>query len=304
MRAFAGRYDVEALMGCDARKPELAGVGAYTELDVRDENACQRVLQRFRPTHVLHAAAVTAGVSDAEMHAVNATGTSNMVQAAMQVGSVQRILLLSSSGVYGSAQLPQSCDEEYPLDLSSSYAASKREAEQCLLQAEARSGITMVVARVGPCYGPQERVSAFRPQQSLIGCLLTLLRSGEVARVHGESCSRDWMHVDDLSVAIKGLLTSLGLQHRMYNVSSGVAVEARDVLDAFRGVGLRVQQTESPEQANIILKAAHGRKAMVIERLCSDTGFTPSVGIREGIERLLRETGSQPVVQACHAEAN
>ncbi|MDE1156525.1 MAG: NAD(P)-dependent oxidoreductase [Acidobacteriaceae bacterium] len=263
----------------------LAGV-SHKLLDVRDREACMRVFREFAPTHVVHAAAVTVG-EERLMLAVNLAGTENVMDAAMTVGSVERCLLLSSSGVYGSVQDHRPCDEEHPLDTRSTYAYTKRAAELCLPPREAKSGIAMVAARIGPCYGAQERVGTFRPRMSLPGTLRHALVHGETVRVYGGGHVRDWTHVEDIHRALIRLLVTPSLRHRMYNLSCGVAVSAREVVAAFTELGLRTQWVEAPSEATLVLRSEDSRKPMVIERLRSDTGFSPVYTLRQGIRTLL-----------------
>ncbi len=283
---LSGRDEVQAVLACDC-VPSGEEFGEQRLLDVRDREACEAVVREWRPTHILHAAAVTAG-DDETCFAVNAMGTSNMVRAAVEAGTVERMVVLSSSGVYGASQTSLPCDEEHPLDLSSAYAESKRSAELCALLAEARSGIALVAARVGPCYGSEETPSLFRPRQSLIAELRAALLSAKPVRVYGPGYARDWTHTNDLCAAMAGLLLAPRLQHRIYNVSSGIAVSSDELLETFEDFGLQVQRVSDAAQADLLLLPEHERKAMVIDRLHADTGFTPSIGLHEGIALLLQ----------------
>lgn len=255
--------------------------------DIRDAGACLRLMRAVRPTLVVHAAAVTRSEDPALLQAVNVLGTANLLDSLMAAGTVERCLLISSSAVYGAALDARPCDEEHPLDLRGEYARSKWQAEQMFAVREDMSGIPMLAARVGPCYGPGERSGTFRPRMSLIGTLATALKEQRSIRVAGSDCSRDWTHVDDVARAISLLLNAPVLRHRIYNVSSGVAVSARRVLELFVNHDLQVQCASGGSgdslPADVTLAPRDSRKPMILERLRTDTGFVPSVSIEAGI---------------------
>ena len=284
---FVGRHVVQMVLercpsaeviACDVR-PSAEGTSPEAErveqkvLDVRDAEQCLRVLRETKPTHVLHAAAMTDG-TDGEIIAVNAEGTENLMKAAADCGTVERGLLISSSAVYGSSSTETQCDEQHPLDLMSAYARSKRLAELCLPDLERATGVSLLSARLGPCYGPHEVAGPFRPRLSLVGRLVQATRDERCLYISGDHSSRDWTHLDQAVEAFLGLLTTRHLHHRLYNVSAGRAISSRDLIRCFVELGLRVQWS-SPREADLLLDVADGRKPLVIKRLCTDTGFAP-----------------------------
>ena len=268
-----------ALVAADLHPPDAEDV-AFRALDVRDPRACFDVLASTRPTHIVHAAAVTLTeqtVAAAELtRSVNVRGTENLLRAATAAGSVQRCLLLSSSGVYRQTCDGAVCDEDHPLDLGNAYAQSKRGAEVLM----------KLAARIGPVYGPFERTRVTRPRVSLIRRLMDSLKSGQAVRVAGTDFCRDWTHAADIAAALDGLLFAPTLNHRIYNVSAGQPVSAREVLKLFTEQGLQVHWT-SDQEADIVLDPRDSRKPLVIERLRRDTGFKPRFDFRAGLADVL-----------------
>jgi nucleoside-diphosphate-sugar epimerase len=280
------------LIAADLHPPEpevRAAPIVFQALDVRDPRACLDVLASHRPTHIVHAAAVTLTELTADAvrltHSVNFQGTENLLQAARAAESVQTCLLLSSSGVYSQTSDAAVCDEDHPLDLRDAYARSKREAEMLM------GDFSIVAARIGPAYGPFERPRATRPRVSLIRRLLDFLQSGRPVRVAGTDVCRDWTHAADIAAGLDGLLFSPTLKHRIYNVSSGRPVSAREVLEILIEQGLQVQWT-SDDDADIVLDPLDSRKPLVIERLRRDTGFKPRFDFRTGLASLIKEAGA------------
>jgi nucleoside-diphosphate-sugar epimerase len=291
LQYLAHAHPDATLIAADLHPPEAKPIQFLT-LDVCDREACRNVLESSRPTHVVHGAAVTLTeqtASAAELtRSVNLEGTENLLRAALEVGSIQRFLLLSSSGVYKQNCDDSACDEDHPLDLSNAYAQAKRGAELLMETYEERGGFPVVAARIGPVYGLFERSGASRPGVSLIGRLVGFLRSGQAVRVAGPDVSRDWTHAEDIAAGLDGLLFAPNLNHRIYNLSAGRAVSAYRVLEVFQEKGLEVRWTGAAG-ADIVLEPRQNRKPLVTERLRCDTGFATRFDFRAGLADVLKE---------------
>jgi UDP-glucose 4-epimerase/UDP-glucuronate 4-epimerase len=265
---FLGRNLVQHFA---ASHPDAAVVGVdLEELDIRDRAGCFELLLRVQPTHLVHAAAVTSGDN---VRAVNFDGAVNVWDAALAAGTLQRAVFVSSSAVYGAPdELP--CDEDHALNAVGEYACAKRDAEM----------LPMVVARVGPVYGPFECASKSRPRTSLIHQLVTALQENRTVSVGGTDMRRDWTHAADIAAALDGLLFVPKLNHRIYNVSAGESISARQMIALLVERGLKVY---CHADSDIVLHEGDSRGPLVIERLRQDIGFQPRFDIRSGIASLL-----------------
>jgi nucleoside-diphosphate-sugar epimerase len=260
----------------------------HRELDVLDAEACARLLQTTRPTHIIHAAAMTVG-EERRLFGVNVHGTRNLLVAASAQTSVERFLLLSSSAVYDSSSGAAPCDEHHPLDLRTAYAQTKRSAEE-LLSAVPKH-LSTVAARIGPCFGPGEAPGPCRPNVSIVARLLSAVHSGIPIRVSGEDYARDWTHLDDIHSALSSLLFALKLRHRIYNVSAGERIFASELLRCFQNHGLAVKWTDDAD-ADLQLHLRDARKALVIDRLREATGFIPATTWQQRIATLITESSN------------
>jgi GDP-4-dehydro-6-deoxy-D-mannose reductase len=264
---FIGRNLVQHLKAAHPQA-EIAAIDIET-LDVRDRAACFELFQRVKPTHFVHAAALTIADDDEAVRAVNFYGTVNVLDAAMSAGSIKRGVILSSSGVYGAPD-GIACDEHHPLYPVGAYACAKRDAESLL-----DGRLLVVAARIGPVYGPFEEPSVSRPKTSVIQQLVQALTDARVLRIGGTDMHRDWTHAADVAAALDGLLFAEKLNHSIYNVSAGESISARAVITAFVERGLKVCWTSDLTQADIVLDEKDSRGPLVIERLRRDTGFAP-----------------------------
>ena len=90
------------------------------------------------------------------VHEVNASGTLNMCQAALEAG-VQRFIYVSSSEVYGTAKtVPM--NEDHPLVPTTPYGASKLAGEAYARSYFLSFGLPVVVVRPFNTYGPREHL--------------------------------------------------------------------------------------------------------------------------------------------------
>lgn len=262
-----------------------AGPGGR-RLDVTDAAMCRVLLAEVRPRAIIHAAAITpadaAPATIAHTIAVNVAGSANILAAALASG-VARVVVASSSGVYGAAAGGPIAEDD-PLDLANAYAASKRAAE--LAAAAAPQGFA-VAARIGPVYGPDETPRPTRPRVSAIGQLMRALANGGAVTVNGATISRDWTPADDIARGLVALADLEAPRHAVYNLSAGVPVAFADVVAAFAAHGLAANWVDDPAAADIALRPNDARRPLAIDRLVAETGFTPTPDFATGLARIL-----------------
>ncbi len=269
-------------------------------LDIQDRSAIHTLLTQQRISHIVHAAALTPTPEQEAQQPtaivdVNLGGTINILDAASQCNALQRLILASSSGVYGasSALLGGTQPEEGPLQLNNLYSITKRSTELLLERYSQLSGISMAAVRLPPLYGPLERSSVSRPRLSAVGQLMAALQEGRALRVAGPTVSRDWTYMVDGAAAVLALLQAPQLSHAVYNVSCGVAVPWREVVAAFVAEGLSVTWVDDLgvddlggkdiRAADITMRPEQARLPMAITRLQEDTDFVPQYPLASGI---------------------
>ena len=259
-------------------------------LDVRDRAAVEEIVAGEAITHIVHAAAITATDEEeraraAEIVAVNLQGSIHVLDAALSAPSVERAIVVSSSGVYGAPAsdplLP--VRETDPLDLSNLYAITKHSAELLAARYAVLSGKPMAALRLPGIYGPMERSKESRRHLSAPGRLMAALREERPVRVAGRGIMRDWTYAADVAQGIAALLSAGRWRHSVYNLSCGVAVPFRAVVEAFVGAGLRAEWVADPVEADIAMRPQQERAALNIERLRTDAAFEPAFPLAAGI---------------------
>ncbi len=273
----------------------VAGHVHLTALDVTDRNAVRRIIHEEAVSHVVHGAALTPTPEQEAAQAtrivdVNLGGAINVLDAACASPTVQHILLLSSSGVYGppagdAGGEPQR--EDGALALDNLYSITKRSMELLAARYGQLAGRPVASLRLASVYGPMEAPSESRQRTTPIHQLRAALLSGRPVRVAGPAVRRDWIYAADVAAAIWLMLNAAKYHHPVYNAGSGRAVPFREVVEAFVPHGLSCEWTEDPGSADIALRPDQSRAALDIQRLHSATGFVPAHDLASGVAAYL-----------------
>ncbi len=197
------RYTSRAERGCLTDIPDAAMRDVeVTHGDVRDFDAVRTVVRGANA--IFHLAALI-GIPYSYEHPqevidTNVLGTSNILLAAKELPEVERLVLTSTSEVYGSA-LRVPIDEDHPLQAQSPYSATKIAADSLGISFNRSFGLPVTIVRPFNAYGPRQSARAVIPtiiSQALTG------RSLELGTL---DTTRDFTFVEDTArgfVAVGG----------------------------------------------------------------------------------------------------
>ncbi len=178
---------------------------------------------------VLPFAAITAGpareAEDPEsVVEVNLLGLLATLRAARDAGTVRRVILPSSAAVYGESAYDRDVLDEAttpPVPVST-YGATKYAAERMGLRLCGLWGLDAVAARIGPAFGPWERLTGMRDTPSPFLALGEAARRGEAAVLpEGKPPAYDWVFAPDLAEGLLALLDHPAPPHRVVNLGPG-----------------------------------------------------------------------------------
>lgn len=251
----------------------------FVEGDVTDGTLLRELLGSV--DHVFHQAArVSVPESFDTLRAtseVNCTGTATLLAAARDAG-VDTAVVASSAAVYGS-EVSCPVAEDDPLDPESPYALSKLWTEQLALQVDGHADLDAVALRYFNVFGPGQ--DADGEYASVVPAFVDRIAAGEPPVIYGDGHqSRDFVYVDDV-VRANLAVADADVGGTVFNVARGERTTIRElaayVSDA---LGADVEPIyEDPRPGDVRHSWAD------VSRLEEAVGITPSVGVREGIER-------------------
>lgn len=141
----------------------------------------------------------------------NVLGTLNILEATRKFG--KRTVLVSTDEVYGSITRGFA-DEDYPLNPSSPYSASKAAADLLAISYHRTYGTDVVITRCANNYGPRQY------PEKLIPLVISKALAGEKLPVYGDGTNiRDWIHVNDHCQGLMRAMES-GKSGEIYNLGN------------------------------------------------------------------------------------
>lgn len=249
--------------------------------DVRDAGFLLEVVAEVQPTHVFHLAAVMGAGDSSTPYEINVVGTAHLFSAVRAASRSARVVISSSSAVYGAPQsMPIS--ENEPLRPATDYAASKVGQEMIAVAYQFR-GVDVVRIRpfnlIGPRQPPALVTSAIARQ------IVEAERGGDaVVRIGNTETERDYTDVRDAVRAFALLAVDETLQD-VYNVCSGVPHSVQECLDLLLGMtssALTVERDPALVREGDILRQVGSAK-----RLSQATAWRPVIAFKESLAALL-----------------
>ncbi|HEU5301191.1 MAG TPA: SDR family NAD(P)-dependent oxidoreductase [Acidimicrobiia bacterium] len=248
--------------------------------DVRDFDAVREVMRGADA--MLHLAALV-GIPYSYEHPqevidTNVVGTSNVLLAAKELGSLERVVLTSTSEVYGSA-LRVPMDEEHPLQAQSPYSATKI-AGDALGQSFQRSfGLPVTIVRPFNAYGPRQSARAVIPT------IIAQAVSGSALKLGSVATTRDFTFVEDTAQAFLQIGAAEAALGEVVNAGSGREIAISDVVEKVAEITGRELDVETdaqrvrPEASEVSRLLSDSSKA---ERLA---GWRAETSLDDGLRR-------------------
>jgi UDP-N-acetylglucosamine/UDP-N-acetyl-alpha-D-glucosaminouronate 4-epimerase len=207
---------------------------------------------------------------------VNVGGTHNVLVAARDQG-VRRVLLASSSSVYGdSGALPRR-ESAVPAPISP-YAASKLGAELQGIEFSRTGSLETVMLRYFNAFGPkQDGASAYA---AVIPRFVAAAAAGEPVLIHDDGMQmRDFTYVTDVIQANLLASEAPGVSGQAVNVAGGRPIDINALADAIGDVlGRSVEKRYGPPRPGDVRDS--WADIELAERLL---GFEPRVPLEEGL---------------------
>lgn len=196
--------------------------------DVLDADALRDAIADFRPTHIVHCAAI-AGIdtvikSPTNTLRVNILGTANLLNAVTESQiPLERIVLFSTSEVFGQHAF-QSTETSHAMigpvgEARWTYAVSKLADEHFGMAYHGEFGVPVTVVRPFNVYGPGQIGE---------GALSTFIQRalrGEPLLIHGDGTQiRAWCYIEDMVEGVVRCLTRPEAVGESFNIGNSRAV--------------------------------------------------------------------------------
>ncbi|NJM07723.1 NAD(P)-dependent oxidoreductase [Candidatus Gracilibacteria bacterium] len=261
----------------------------FVEGDVRDRERLIELVRASGTRRIVHGAAVTSSELERSDPAgfvdINLGGTLNVLEAA-RLTAAERMVLISSSAVYGAPRDPAHLiREDEALQISGIYTICKQAGEALCRRYSELYGLSAVAGRLGTAYGPMERPSGSRAAMSQVYVLVHAALQQRELRIFGADRLRDVCYIADVAEAFSGLVLADTLQYNIYNVSAGTAHSLRQIAAALQALvpGVRWTPAETPAAADLVVLAPSERGALDLGHLHADLGFVPQWPLEAGL---------------------
>jgi dTDP-glucose 4,6-dehydratase len=249
--------------------------------DICDERLVMALVEEERPEVIVHFAAEShvdrSILSPEPVLRTNLHGTFNLLEAARRL-RVPRFVHVSTDEVYGSLEAPREATEDYPMNPSSPYSASKAGSDLLVRSYFVTYKLPVVITRASNNYGP------YQFPEKLIPLMIANAFEDRPLPVYGDGLQvRDWLYVDDHCRGILAVLRQ-GREGEIYNIGGNRSLPNLDVV---RRV---LDLTGKPESLiqYVTDRPGHDRRyALSSEKIMRETAWQPRVNFESGLARTI-----------------
>jgi len=250
--------------------------------DIADAALVDETMSDFRPDTIVHFAAEShvdrSILSPAPVFETNLRGTFTLLEAARTHGT-SRFLHVSTDEVYGSIEPPAEATEEFALQPSSPYSATKAGSDLLALSYWKTYRTPVVVTRASNNYGP------YQFPEKLIPLMISNAMEDKPVPVYGDGQQiRDWLYVEDHCEAILAVLAK-GRDGEIYNVGGSRSLPNIDVVRAI------LREIGRPDTLirHVTDRPGHDRRyALSSAKLIREAGWQAKMNFEKGLSATVR----------------
>lgn len=255
----------------------------FQQGSVTDAELVNRLFASHRFAYVFHLAAYAAeGLSHFIKrfnYTNNLIGSVNLINAAVNAGSVECFVFTSSIAVYGRNQLPMT--EDLVPQPEDPYGISKYAVELDLKESHEMFGLNYVVFRPHNVYGERQNIGD--RYRNVIGIFLNQIMQGKPMTVFGDGQqTRAFSHISDVAPAIARAVERRESYHQVFNVGADrpyTVLELARVTARAMGVEPRIVHLD-PRNEVVHAFSSHDN----VRRIFGD--LIKNVSLEEGIARM------------------
>lgn len=253
----------------------------FVQADICDEQAVNTIVAEEKPDAIVHFAAEShvdrSILSPEPVIQTNFRGTFTLLEAARR-HRLSRFVHVSTDEVYGSLEAPLEATEQYPLNASSPYSASKAASDLLARSYFVTYKLPVVITRASNNYGP------YQFPEKLIPLMIANALEDRSLPVYGDGQQvRDWLYVEDHCRGILSVLKK-GRDGEIYNIGGNRSLPNLEVVHKVLAL------TGKPESLiqYVTDRPGHDRRyALSSEKLTGETGWQPQMDFETGLAKTI-----------------
>jgi UDP-glucose 4-epimerase len=215
-------YDVVALDDLSGGfEDNINPMASFVKGSINDVELVDNLFAKYQFTYVFHLAAYAAeGLS----HFIrrfnyknNLLGSINLINAAVNTGTVKCFVFTSSIAVYGKNQLPMT--EDLMPAAEDPYGISKLAVELDLKSAHEMFGLNSIIFRPHNVYGERQNIGD--PYRNVVGIFMNQIMQGKKLTLFGDGLqTRAFSHIDDVAPIIAKSIEMKEAYNETFNIGA------------------------------------------------------------------------------------
>jgi UDP-glucose 4-epimerase len=290
---FIGSHLVQALLSrgdevrvldnfSTSQRTNLKDIEKHIDLrigSITDSDSVASVMHHV--DYVLHHAALASVQYSIEnprqCHDVNATGTLNVLQAALRA-NVQKVVFAASSSAYGNVADTPTHEQLAPEPISP-YASSKLAGEYYCRTFTQVYQLPTVILRYFNVFGPNQNADSI--YSAVIPIFIRLMRQGESPVIYGDGLqSRDFTYIENIVHAnLCACFADTTSHGQVINIASGTSYSLLDLVKEINALlGTAIEPVHHPERpGDVRYSVACITKAQEL------IGYQPKISFAQGL---------------------
>jgi len=259
-------------------------------VDITNQDALNHLVQKINPKWIFHLAGQSnpsRSQRDPETTMrVNVLGNLNILEAARNLGTQTRVLIVGSADEYGGVeQKIRHIPETYQLNPDTPYAVSKVCQDLMGLAYFKNYGLSVIRTRPFNHIGPRQALGFVATDFASQIVSIEMGRRVPIMEVGNLDVIRDFSDVRDIVVGYWKLLEA-GEPGEVYNLGSGKGISVRQLLEGMLAltpvkIKVDIQQQKVREEKR--------RKVASITKVRQSTGWKPQIPLSRTLQDLLED---------------
>jgi len=266
-------------------RENVNAAAGFVEGSILNTELTDRLFETHQFDYVFHFAAYAAeGLSHFIKrfnYSNNLIGSVNLINAAVNAGTVKAFVFTSSIAVYGSNQLPM--HEDLTPEPEDPYGIAKYAVERELRASHNMFGLPFIIFRPHNVYGERQNIGD--RYRNVVGIFMNQAMRGEPMTVFGDGLqSRAFTHIDDVAPVIARSIDVAAAYGEVFNIGADAACTVVELAQLVaRAMGVRADIRHVPARHEVVHAYASHEK---VRRVFGAGSRDACVSLEDGIRRM------------------